>query len=73
MTSLTISKLSIVIPAYNEAATIHRILDKVREVQLVQGITKEVIVVNDCSRDNTSQIVQRYAERYPETGIRLYD
>lgn len=73
MTSLTIRKLSIIIPAYNEASTIHRILDKVREVVLIQGIAKEVIVVNDCSKDNTSQIVQRYSERYPETGIRLFD
>ena len=42
MTSLTIRKLSIVIPAYNEAATIHRILDKVRDVTLIQGIQKEI-------------------------------
>ena len=73
MTSLTIRKLSIVIPAYNEAATIHRILDKVRDVTLIQGIQKEIIVVNDCSKDNTSQIVQRYSERYPEAGIRIFD
>jgi glycosyltransferase involved in cell wall biosynthesis len=73
MTSLTIRKLSIVIPAYNEAATIHRILDKVREVSLIQGVQKEIIVVNDCSKDNTSQIVQRYSERYPEAGIRIFD
>ena len=73
MTSLTIRKLSIVIPAYNEAATIHRILDKVRDVTLIQGIHKEIIVVNDCSKDNTSQIVQRYSERCPEAGIRIFD
>ena len=73
MTSLTIRKLSIVIPAYNEAATIHRILDKVRDVTLIQGIQKEIIVVNDCSKDNTSQIVQRYSERYPEAGIHIFD
>ncbi|MEO8088548.1 MAG: glycosyltransferase family 2 protein, partial [Bacteroidota bacterium] len=34
--------LSIIIPAYNEAATIHFILDKVRAVNLIQGIQKEI-------------------------------
>jgi glycosyltransferase involved in cell wall biosynthesis len=41
-----IKKLSIVIPAYNEGPTIHHILDKVKEVRLLNDIEKEVIVVN---------------------------
>ena len=44
-----INKLSIVIPAYNEAKTIHLILNKVDEVRLTNGIAKEIIIVNDCS------------------------
>ncbi len=47
------SKLSIIIPAYNEERTIHLILDKVRDVQLTGGIEKELIIVNDCSSDDT--------------------
>ena len=42
-------KLSILIPAYNEEKTIHLILDKVKDVQLSEGTTKEIIIVNDCS------------------------
>ena len=44
-------KLSILIPAYNEEATIQQILDKVDEVDLPNGITKEIVIVNDCSSD----------------------
>jgi len=40
-------RLSIVIPAYNEAKTIHLILDKVMQVKLINEISKEIIIVND--------------------------
>lgn len=55
-----ITKLSIVIPAYNEARTVTQILDKIRAVQLINGISKEVIIVNDCSSDNTEDVVLNY-------------
>ena len=61
--------LSIVIPAYNEGPTIHRILDKVRAVELIGGIQKEVIIVNDCSKDDTEEAIQRYAAANPDLGI----
>jgi glycosyltransferase involved in cell wall biosynthesis len=53
-------KLSIVIPAYNEGRTIHLILDRVAAVQLVNNISKEIIIVNDCSKDDTEAAVERY-------------
>ena len=59
----SITKLSIVIPAYNEAKTIHRIRDKITEVQLLNGIEKEVIVVNDCSTDDTKAAIERYMQQ----------
>lgn len=65
-------KLSIVIPAYNEGATIHRILDKVRAVQLIGGLEKEVIIVNDCSTDDTEQAIQRYRSAQPDLNIQYY-
>ena len=45
--------LSIVIPAYNEERTIHLILNKVLAVTLRDNIQKEIILVNDCSKDGT--------------------
>lgn len=55
-----IRKLSIIIPAYNEGATIHRILDKIQAVILLNNIEKEVVIVNDCSSDNTEEAIQNY-------------
>jgi glycosyltransferase involved in cell wall biosynthesis len=65
-------KLSILIPAYNEAQTIHLILDKVLAVDLGQEITRELIIVNDCSSDETEQVVNDYIGSNPEAGIRLF-
>ncbi|RYD53469.1 MAG: glycosyltransferase family 2 protein [Sphingobacteriales bacterium] len=64
------STLSIVIPAYNEGATIHRILDKVRAVVLLENIGKEIIIVNDASKDNTEEAILSYAAAFPDLGIR---
>jgi len=68
-----IKLLSIVIPAFNESDTIHLILDKVRDVQLVNDIDKEVLIVNDCSKDNTEESVKRYIENNTELNIKYYN
>ncbi len=62
--------LSIVIPAYNEERTIHRILDKVKAVELIGGIKKELIITNDCSKDDTEGAIHRYMAANPELNIR---
>lgn len=62
--------LSIIIPAYNEGPTIWKILDKVREVELVSGIGKEVIVINDCSKDNTEESILKYQSDHPQFPMR---
>lgn len=64
--------LSIVIPAYNEERTIHEILDAVRAVELDGGFQKEVIIVDDCSSDKTTERLQAYQAEYPEMGLSLY-
>lgn len=66
-------KLSIVIPAYNEEKTIHLILDKIAGVQLVNGIDKELIIVNDFSKDDTKGAISRYMEKHPELPIQYFE
>jgi glycosyltransferase involved in cell wall biosynthesis len=70
---VNIHKLSIVIPCYNEERTVHFILDKVREVRLLNDIQKEFIVVNDCSKDNTAAAINAYFSKYPELDYKLYN
>jgi glycosyltransferase involved in cell wall biosynthesis len=62
--------LSIIIPAYNEGRTIHKILDLVKDVQLIGQTAKEVIVVNDCSGDNTEEAILNYQKANPELGLK---
>ena len=66
------TKLSIVIPAYNEGPTIHRILDRIGEVQLLNNIKKEIIIVNDCSKDNTEEAILKYKADHPDQDIRYF-
>ena len=64
-------KLSIVIPAYNEERTIHLILDKVKTVQLIGGLEKELILVNDCSKDDTEGAILKYKAANPDLNIEI--
>jgi glycosyltransferase involved in cell wall biosynthesis len=52
--SVTTLRLSVVIPVYNEAATIASLIDRVRAV----AIPKEIIVVDDCSSDGTADVLR---------------
>lgn len=67
-----ISKLSILIPAYNEEHTITGILDRIAEVSLINGITKEIVIVNDASRDNTKDVVEAYITTHPNADIKFF-
>ena len=64
------STLSIVIPAYNEERTIHLILDKVRQVTMPSGWQKEIIIVDDCSKDNTEGAIKKYMGEHPDFPMR---
>lgn len=65
-------KLSIIIPAYNEAKTIHLILNKILNVQ-IDNIEKEIIIVNDCSKDNTIEVLEKYIQDHHEINIKLFN
>ncbi|MBP6456539.1 MAG: glycosyltransferase family 2 protein [Chitinophagaceae bacterium] len=66
-------KLSIVIPVYNEANTIHLILNKVKAVVLPNNIEKELIIVNDKSTDETAVSIIKYRESNSDLNIQFYE
>jgi len=66
---MEIKKLSIIIPVYNEAATIGDILYHIDQVDLINGIEKELIVVNDCSTDATELRLDDYINDHPDAII----
>jgi glycosyltransferase involved in cell wall biosynthesis len=65
-------KLSIIIPAYNEGSTIHLILNKIKSVELIHNIERELIIVNDFSNDNTEESIIKYQAENPEITITYY-
>lgn len=67
-----ITKLSVLIPAYNEEKTISVILDKLLSVKLVNNIEMEIVVVNDASKDNTLTVLEDYISGHREAGIIHY-
>jgi glycosyltransferase involved in cell wall biosynthesis len=69
---LPIKKLSIIIPAYNEEKTISLILDRINQVKLIRNIEKEVIIVNDCSTDNTESAIQSYISNAADLSINYF-
>ncbi len=50
-----INKISVIIPVYNEENTIEEIIDKIIDISIYN---KEIIVVDDCSTDNSLQIIE---------------
>ena len=62
--------LSVIIPAYNESSTILDILQKVAGLE-IPGIEMEIIVVNDCSTDDTKAMVKKFISGHSNKGIIL--
>ncbi|SKC18978.1 glycosyltransferase family 2 protein [Dyadobacter psychrophilus] len=67
-----IAKLSIIIPVFNEGKTIHHILNKLKSVELVNNIKKEIIIVNDCSSDDTEEVLKQYFLQNPDFNISYF-
>jgi glycosyltransferase involved in cell wall biosynthesis len=66
-----VMKLSVVMPAFNEAPTICRVLDRISEVSLAEGFEMEVLVINDGSTDQTRKNVETYIAEGKGQNVRL--
>ena len=69
---MKIDKLSIIIPAYNEENTIQSILTALLNVELNDNISKEIIIVNDCSTDSTESKINEFIQEQPQLNIRYF-
>ncbi len=63
--------LSIIIPAYNEEKTITKILERVLAVN-IDGIDKELVIVNDCSKDKTKDVLENFIAQNQNHNIKLF-
>jgi glycosyltransferase involved in cell wall biosynthesis len=68
---MDVKMLSVIIPAYNEAGTIKIILEKIISVQLIHKVQKEVIVVDDASKDTTAGQVNAFIKSHPGENIKI--
>ena len=67
---MIINKISIIVPAFNEESTISIIADKLLNLYLVNNIKKEIIIINDCSTDNTDNLIQNIIKSNPTAEIK---
>lgn len=65
-------KLSIIVPVYNEEKTVGKVLDKLASVKLVGELKKEIVIVNDCSTDNTHEVVSKYIAGHTELELAYF-
>lgn len=69
---MEVKKLSVLVPAYNEENTIQSILTTLINVRLINGIEMEIVVVNDCSSDQTKIKLQEFIDSHPAIHIRAF-
>lgn len=63
-------KVSIVVPAYNEGKTIYTLLDRVASAPLPAPLDREIIVVDDCSTDQTPDVVHQFISDHSQVQVR---
>jgi len=64
--------LSVLMPAYNEAATIYKALEAVAGVRLAEEGQMEILVIDDHSTDDTANEIHRFIKAYPEANLRYF-
>ena len=66
-----LTKVSIVIPVYNEAATIQLLVGLVVKAPLPEGVIREIICVNDCSKDGTAAKLDELPKLFPDIEFNI--
>lgn len=67
---MQISKtLSIIIPVYNESSTVEELLKCVSQVELIGSLNKELVVINDCSTDNSDEVIRQFISDHDDVSI----
>lgn len=64
--------LTIIVPVFNEERTITNTLDRILEVRLINDISKEIIIINDCSTDSTQLKIEEFILAHPDENIKFY-
>jgi len=67
-----VTKVSVVIPVYNEEKTIQYLVSKVVNAPLPGGLKREIICVNDCSKDGTAKKLDELPKLFPEADIKVF-
>ena len=57
---------------FNEENTVAAVIDKIASVSLIGSLQKEIVIVNDCSTDNTDQVITDYMTSQPDINISYY-
>src|SRR5205814_8696877 len=70
-TTATRTKVSIVIPVYNEESTVQQLVGLVAKAALPPGCTREIICVNDCSKDATAARLDELPRLFPDTEFQI--
>jgi glycosyltransferase involved in cell wall biosynthesis len=63
--------ISIVIPVYNEGQTVQQLVKLVVDAPLPEGVRREIICVNDCSKDNTGSKLDELPKLFPEVDFKI--
>ena len=66
---MTLKKLSIIIPCYNEEKLVTAVLEKVLQTKLAYNLEKQIIIINDGSSDNSANAIDQFCERNPSVIV----
>lgn len=64
--------LSIIVPAYNEENTILEILELLYKLELPKNLKKEIVIVDDCSKDNTLSLIKGFVQDHRDIDVQFF-